>query len=217
MMKPRNLGALLALGALTALPACSMFGGGSSNSGSSQYRQSNAVAPASYGVASASTGTSGTVAPVSPDMIRKVQTTLQQNNDYKGRVDGVWGPQTENGVRTWQQAHNLNTSGEIDMATLQSMNISADNEANNQPAQANANTAAQPTGDQTTANQNYSNQNYSTGPNRTAGSTYSSNNGPMPANSASPANQGASAAPSNDNSGASSAAAPTSTGGNANH
>ena len=56
-MKAGNLGAMLALGALTALPACSMFGGGSSNSGSSQYTQSTtATPPASYGAASKLTG-----------------------------------------------------------------------------------------------------------------------------------------------------------------
>ena len=143
MMKPRNLSALLALGALTALPACSMFGGDSH--GSSQYSQS--TAPASYGTpatASAATGTSGTVAPVSAGMIRKVQTALQQNNDYRGHVDGVWGPMTESGVRKWQQAHNLTTTGEIDMATLQSMNISSDNQANAQSGQTNDNRPATP-------------------------------------------------------------------------
>jgi peptidoglycan hydrolase-like protein with peptidoglycan-binding domain len=194
MIKVRNLGAMLALGALTALPACSMFGGGSSNSGSSQYSQGT---PASYGtpIASNATGTSGTVAPVSPGMIRNVQTTLQQNNDYKGQIDGVWGPMTEAGVRTWQQQHNLNTNGEIDMATLQSMNISADNQANNAAA-------TQPTG----------NQNYSTNPNRPTGNNYSNNN-QMPPNTPAPVNQGA-----NGNNTTNATAAPNSTtGGTGNH
>jgi peptidoglycan hydrolase-like protein with peptidoglycan-binding domain len=194
-MKTRNLGAMLALGALTALPACSMFGGGSSNSGSSQYSQSTTAAPpASYGanIASNATGTSGTVAPVSPDMIRKVQETLRHNNDYAGHVDGVWGPMTENGVRTWQQAHNLNTSGEIDMATLQSMNISGDNQADNTAA-------TQPTG----------NPNYSTNPNHPTGNNYSNNN-QVPPNTPAPVNQGAN--PNNT------AAAPNNTqGGTGNH
>jgi peptidoglycan hydrolase-like protein with peptidoglycan-binding domain len=209
MMKPRNLSALLALGALTALPACSMFGGDSH--GSSQYSQS--TAPASYGTpatASAATGTSGTVAPVSAGMIRKVQTALKQNNDYSGRVDGVWGPMTESGVRTWQQAHSLNTSGEIDMTTLQSMNISASNQATNEPGQTNninAAAAAQPNG----------NQNYNTGANNhTTGSTYSNNN-QMPANTPDPTNQGNSNTTTNNNNGTTDNTAPANNGTNTSH
>jgi peptidoglycan DL-endopeptidase LytE len=199
-MKTRNLAAVLALGALTALPACSSGGGSSTGS----YSQSSTVTPpGSYGTASSasSTGTSGNVAPVSPDMIRQVQTTLKQNGDYKARVDGVWGPMTESGVRTWQQAHNLTTNGEIDTATLQSMNIPTGSQANNQPGQTNNNGAAatQPTG----------NQNYSTGANNPAGSSYSSNNSQPPANRPAPTNQGT--ASTNDN-GAAGNALPNATG-----
>jgi peptidoglycan hydrolase-like protein with peptidoglycan-binding domain len=200
MMKPRNLSALLALGALTALPACSMFGGDSH--GSSQYSQS--TAPASYGTpatASAATGTSGTVAPVSAGMIRKVQAALRQNNDYRGNVDGVWGPMTESGVRKWQQAHNLTTTGEIDMATLQSMNISSDNQANAQSGQTNdnSNAANQPNANQPSGNPPNGNQNYNTGGNNHPnGSTYS-NNDQMPANTPYPTNQGTTSGTSNGN------------------
>jgi peptidoglycan hydrolase-like protein with peptidoglycan-binding domain len=181
MMKARNLGAILALGALTALPACSQH----------STQSSTGTAPSSYSTASNSmTGTSGTVAPVSPDMIRQVQTRLKQDSDYKGRVDGFWGPMTESAVRTWQHAHNLNTSGEIDVATLQSMDIAVGSQANSQSGQTNSSTAAtQPTG----------NQNYRTGPNSTAGSSYSvNNNNQTPANSPAPTSQGA----ANTNSGA---------------
>ncbi len=207
MIKARNFGALLALGALTALPACSMFGGDKSASNSSaQYSQAS-TAPASNTVASNAAGTSGTVAPVSPGMIRRVQTTLQQNGDYNGRVDGVWGPQTENGVRTWQQAHNLSSNGEIDMATLQSMNISADSsQADNQASQSNANTT------NNAANQPANPPNYSTRASQTPGSSYSSNNANPPANTPYPANQ---ATPNNDNSSASSSS--PATGSNATH
>lgn len=200
MMKARNLSALLALGALTALPACSMFG--EDSHGSSQYSQS--TAPASYGTpatASAATATSGTVAPVSAGMIRKVQTALQQNNDYRGHVDGVWGPMTESGVRKWQQAHNLTTTGEIDMATLQSMNISSDNQANAQSGQTNdnSNAANQPNANQPSGNPPNGNQNYNTGGNNHPnGSTYS-NNDQMPANTPYPTNQGTTSGTSNGN------------------
>lgn len=183
MMKTRNLGAMVALGALAALPACSMFGGGSSQSSESSATPPGAYAtpPASYGTPGTQVGTSGTVAPVSPAMIRSVQTTLQQNGDYRGGVDGIWGPMTESGVRTWQQAHNLNANGEIDVATLQSMNIPAGSQTSNQPGQTDGSAATQPTG----------NPNYSTNPNQAPGSSYSSNGNQTPATSPAPTSQGA--------------------------
>ena len=109
-MKARNLGALLALGALTALPACSMFGGDrSASNSSSQYSQSN-TAPASNTIASNAAGTSGTVAPVSSGMIRKVQTTLQQNGDYKAQVN--WGDNTH-----WYTNASLAANGSVIVAS----------------------------------------------------------------------------------------------------
>ena len=103
-------------------------------------------------------------------MIREVQSTLRQNGDYSGGVDGVWGPMTESGVRKWQQAHNMGPTGEIDVATLQSMNLPAGNQG-----QANA---TQPTGEQTnqaagSTTQPSGNPNYSTSGNQQAGGSYS--------------------------------------------
>jgi peptidoglycan hydrolase-like protein with peptidoglycan-binding domain len=206
MMQIRSLGAVLALGALTAC-------GGNNQSTASAPPSTYATPPASYGTASS--GTSGSVAPVSPAMIRQVQATLQQNGDYRGRPDGIWGPMTESGVRTWQQAHSLNPSGEIDVATLQSMDIPAGSEANGQSGQTNANNTAPPTQPNT---QPTGNQNYSSGPASPTGSSYSSNNTQMPANSGAPSNQG----PSNQgmtgtNTGAASNSAPNANAGNATH
>jgi peptidoglycan hydrolase-like protein with peptidoglycan-binding domain len=207
MMKTRNIGAMLALGALAALPACSMFGGGSSQSSESSAAtppSTYATAPASYGTPGTQTGTSGTVAPVSPAMIRSVQTTLKQNGDYRGGVDGIWGPMTESGVRTWQQAHNLNANGEIDSATLQSMNIPAGSQASNQPGQTGNSAATQPTG----------NPNYSTNPNQPTGSSYSNNGGQTAApTSPAPTSQGTTSTGNN----ASGGTQPSATSGTASH
>lgn len=206
MMKTRNLGAMLALGALAALPACSMFGGGSSQSSensSATPPSTYATPPASYGTPGTQTGTSGTVAPVSPAMIRSVQTTLQQNGDYRGGVDGIWGPMTESGVRTWQQAHNLNANGEIDVATLQSMNIPAGSQASSQPGQTGNSAATQPTG----------NPNYSTNSNQAPGSSYSSNGNQTPATNPAPTGQGATSTGNN----ASGGTPPNATSGTASH
>lgn len=149
MLKARTIGTMLCLGALTALPACSMFGGDSGSSSSGQYRQSSYNNSGAYNTAStaptAPPGSSMTgQAAVTPDMIRDVQSRLQQAGNYHGQVDGVWGPMTQRGVRDWQQAHNMSATGQLDMATLQAMNISAGGGQygqDNRAAQPNYNTA----------------------------------------------------------------------------
>lgn len=90
--------------ALLGLGACSdMMGGGSSYSS----RPVAATAP-----------------PVAPSMVKQVQSTLRDDGYYKdGPVDGMWGPGTESAVRSFQHDHNLNSSGQLDTATLQAMNI----------------------------------------------------------------------------------------------
>jgi peptidoglycan hydrolase-like protein with peptidoglycan-binding domain len=123
MTKVRNVATVLALCGAAALPACSMFGGGNQNSRASY--PTYAAAP-TYAAPQQSA--------VSPDMIRQVQGTLQQQGLYHGSVDGVWGPGTESAVRSYQQQHNLNTSGQLDASTLSSMNIATNqNYGNSQP------------------------------------------------------------------------------------
>jgi len=205
MTKPRNLGALLALGALTALPACSMFGGGN---GGSQYSQGSYARPANYATPSTyntasntMTTSTQTVAPVSRGMMRQVQSTLRQNGDYNGSIDGVWGPMTENGVRQWQQSHNLNANGEIDLATLQSMNIqpanqngqanngSYDNGTNGANQANSANEPMPPSADNGQTAPANGSPNYNTAGTHKTGNSYSNNNNDQPTTPY-PTNQG---------------------------
>jgi peptidoglycan hydrolase-like protein with peptidoglycan-binding domain len=120
MTRVRNAATLMALCGVAALPACSMFGGGNENSRASH--PTYAAAP---------TFTAPQQSAVSPDMIRQVQGSLQQQGLYHGSVDGVWGPGTESAVRSYQQQHNLNASGQLDVSTLASMSI-ATNQGNSQ-------------------------------------------------------------------------------------
>ena len=114
-MKVRNLAALLALSSVAVLPACSWLGIDDNN------RQTSRAAPASQSYAAAPA--SQTSAPeLTPDMIRSVQQNLQQGGLYHGRVDGVWGPSTQAAVRSYQQQHNMNATGQLDQATLSAMN-----------------------------------------------------------------------------------------------
>jgi peptidoglycan hydrolase-like protein with peptidoglycan-binding domain len=138
MIKVRNLGLLLALSSVAVLPACSMFGGNDNS------RSSSAASP-SQGYASAqqpnysSQQQAMEQQPLTPDTIRQVQQTLQQQGMYRGRLDGVWGPATQAAVRSYQQRNNLNASGQLDQQTLASMNM-----GNNQNYGSNS-TGPQPT------------------------------------------------------------------------
>jgi peptidoglycan hydrolase-like protein with peptidoglycan-binding domain len=127
-MKVRNLAALLALSSVAVLPACSWLGIDDNN------RQTSRAAPASQSYAAAPA--SQTSAPeLTPDMIRSVQQNLQQGGLYHGRVDGVWGPSTQAAVRSYQQQHNMNATGQLDQATLSAMNLApGQNNAQEQPA-----------------------------------------------------------------------------------
>jgi len=137
MMHFRNLAALLALSSVAALPACSMFGGGDDSgrssraSGSSYSSQSYATAP-NY---STQPQQSMASTEMTPDMIRSVQQTLAQEGMYRGRVDGMWGPATQAGVRSYQQQHNMNATGQLDQDTLAAMNLGgSQNSAQQQPS-----------------------------------------------------------------------------------
>lgn len=94
----------MAIGLLVGLGACSNMMGG--NTGQS----SRATAMAQPTVA--------------PDMVRQVQAKLRDAGYYKqGAVDGVWGSGTETAVRAFQHDHNLGGSGQLDVPTLQAMNL----------------------------------------------------------------------------------------------
>ena len=61
---------------------------------------------------------------VASDMVRQVQSKLRDDGYYKqGAVDGVWGLGTETAVRSFQRDHNLGSSGQLDVPTLQALNL----------------------------------------------------------------------------------------------
>ena len=94
----------VALGLLIGLGACSNMMGGS---GSAPRATAAATQPT-----------------VAPDMVRQVQSKLRDDGYYKlGNVDGVWGSGTEAAVRSFQRDHSLVSSGQLDVPTLQAMNL----------------------------------------------------------------------------------------------
>lgn len=56
--------------------------------------------------------------------VESVQSTLAQEG-YNITVDGVWGPRTADAVRQFQQANNLDVTGQIDAQTLSALNLDA--------------------------------------------------------------------------------------------
>jgi hypothetical protein len=71
---------------------------------------------------------------VAPDMVRQVQSKLRDDGYYKqGPVDGVWGTGTENAVRSFQRDHDLAPSGQLDVPTLQALNLAGGSSASYNP------------------------------------------------------------------------------------
>jgi peptidoglycan hydrolase-like protein with peptidoglycan-binding domain len=113
MIKLHNIAALLAISSVAALPACSMFGG---DNNASRTSRSTPQSPA-----------------LSQDMVQQVQTRLQQQGMYRGSIDGQWGPATEAAVRSYQQQHDINATGQLDTATLASLNLGSKQISANTP------------------------------------------------------------------------------------
>lgn len=57
-------------------------------------------------------------------LVAQLQHRLQKRGFYhQGNVDGLWGPETENALRNFQQQNNLRPTGQIDMRTLEALNM----------------------------------------------------------------------------------------------
>jgi peptidoglycan hydrolase-like protein with peptidoglycan-binding domain len=107
----------IAVGLIAGLGACSNFDSRGS------VPQSTAMAPSPA---------------VAPDMVRQVQSKLRDGGYYgQGPVDGVWGSGTQASVRSFQHDHNLATNGQLDVPTLQALNLTSSwtpDTASNAPA-----------------------------------------------------------------------------------
>jgi len=123
VIKVRDFAAIMALGALAALPGCSMFGGGNESQPAATAAAAPAPAPAPAPVPAPPAGSSAEENQASHATVRQVQQVLTQKHMYSGRPDGIWGPRTRRGLIAFQHANNLNASGDLDDATLQAMNI----------------------------------------------------------------------------------------------
>ena len=101
----------VAISLVAALGACSHMSpmtGGSSQS-TSQAPQPTAMEQAP---------------PISPQLVKKVQSQLKNEGFYKrGAVDGIYGSRTESAVRSFQQDHNMEATGQLNLPTLHALNV----------------------------------------------------------------------------------------------
>lgn len=126
-MRAWRYGAAVVL--LAGLGACSNIMGGENHTAS-------APPPA--------TATAPTVA---PNMVKEVQSKLRDDGYYKqGSVDGVWGSGTEAAVRSFQKDHNLSSNGQLDVPTLQALNVAGAPNATSNTAPAQPASPTQPMG-----------------------------------------------------------------------
>jgi len=58
-----------------------------------------------------------------PGAIRAVQTRLRALNFYNGRVDGIWGQDTQTAIARFQQGRGLQPSGQLNPATISAMGL----------------------------------------------------------------------------------------------
>lgn len=61
--------------------------------------------------------------PVSEQLVRNVQDKLRAKGIDAGPVDGIWGPRTHAGLREFQQNQGLETTGQLNLATLSALGI----------------------------------------------------------------------------------------------
>jgi peptidoglycan hydrolase-like protein with peptidoglycan-binding domain len=65
------------------------------------------------------------VQPLSPDSVASVQQKLQTAGVYTGRVDGVWGPDSDAALQRFQQSHQLQATGQLNLATASTLGLDA--------------------------------------------------------------------------------------------
>ncbi len=64
--------------------------------------------------------------PAPPNDVIKMQQTLQDKGQYRGKVDGVLGLRTRASIRAYQKAQNLPATGQLDTQTAGGLGIAAE-------------------------------------------------------------------------------------------
>jgi peptidoglycan hydrolase-like protein with peptidoglycan-binding domain len=84
------------------------------------------------------------VQPLAPQATQTVQERLRQLGAYRGRVDGIWGADSQTALEHFQQSHGLQVTGQMNQATAKTLGLQpGDLVAAGQPAQQVAPTTTQ--------------------------------------------------------------------------
>ena len=79
---------------------------------------------------------------LSRQQIREIQSSLDKSGFNAKHVDGIWGPETEDALRDFQQAKHLPGNGRLDQQTLSALDVKIGNQtqsaSTNQNQQQNA-------------------------------------------------------------------------------
>jgi peptidoglycan hydrolase-like protein with peptidoglycan-binding domain len=62
--------------------------------------------------------------PLAPGALMQVQDRLRQATAYHGRVDGVWGPDSQAALERFQQGRGLQVTGQLNPATAATLGLS---------------------------------------------------------------------------------------------
>jgi peptidoglycan hydrolase-like protein with peptidoglycan-binding domain len=60
---------------------------------------------------------------ITPRVVRNAQAELKKRGYYAGPVDGIYGPGTRASVRKFQAAENLPKTGQLDLNTMEKLNV----------------------------------------------------------------------------------------------
>jgi peptidoglycan hydrolase-like protein with peptidoglycan-binding domain len=63
---------------------------------------------------------------LAPQAVQMVQGDLHRQGVYDGRIDGVWGPDSQAALERFQQTHGLQVTGQLNQATIATLGISPD-------------------------------------------------------------------------------------------
>lgn len=72
-------------------------------------------------------GANAAPGPLSQAAVRNLQSRLRTLGFYRGGVDGVWGPGTQQAIERFQQGHGLQPTGQLNPATAQALGMDPNN------------------------------------------------------------------------------------------
>jgi peptidoglycan hydrolase-like protein with peptidoglycan-binding domain len=64
--------------------------------------------------------------PLSPQGVMVVQRRLHEQGVYSGRIDGVWGQDSQTALERFQQTHGLQVTGQLNPAAVATLGVSPD-------------------------------------------------------------------------------------------